>query len=375
MFNAFGKLWLKGAKRLAKAQVAQQKKLTKKISKKVVKALVAAPAKKPHAAKQRAKVGRSSTRTAGTRTAGTWTRSIQASAPGVTPVRRLSYWLYLPPPALAADTVPAMSVEPMPLVIMLHGCEQTAPEFAAGTRMNELAARHGFAVLYPQQSLNAHPQRCWPWYKRSVQHGGDEVILIAGMVEKIIARHAVDRSRVYVAGLSAGAALAQTLALRHPHLIAAVASHSGPAFGLADSRMQAFAVMQHGGYQIVPPIQALLADSPGFPGMPVLILQGQQDPVVRPVNAAQLVRQFCAVNAMPETAHAAPVNRAARGACDAYRVTDYKRGSKTMVRLCEVANLAHAWSGGDPAQRYNTASGPDASKLAWDFFKRHRRAT
>ena len=368
MFNAFGKLWLKGAKRLAKAQVAQQKKLTKRISKKVVKALVAAPAKKPRAAKRPAKVG-----TGSTHAAGSWTRSVQSSAPGVAPVRRLSYWLYLPPPTVAVGTVPSMTAKPLPLVIMLHGCEQTAPDFAAGTRMNQLAARHGFAVLYPQQSLTAHPQRCWPWYKRSVQHGGDEVILIAGMAEKIIARHAIDRSRVYVAGLSAGAALAQTLALRHPHLIAAVASHSGPAFGVADSRMQAFSVMQHGGHHVVPTIQALLADSPGFPGMPVLILQGRQDPVVRPVNAAQLVRQFCAVNAMPETSHDAPANRAARGACDAYRVTDYKRGSKTMVRLCEVANLAHAWSGGDPAQRYNTASGPDASKLAWDFFKRHRR--
>ena len=105
----------------------------------------------------------------------------------------------------------------------------------------------------------------------------------------------------------------------------------------------------------------------------MMILQGAMDHVVRPVNARRLVQQFRSLNRLADAPTAAPLSKPARGANDAYRLTDYRRGRKTLVRLCEVAHLAHAWSGGDPSLRYNAAQGPDASALLWDFFKRHRR--
>ena len=410
MINAFGKLWLKGAKRLAKASATQLKKQQKKLQKTVVKTVVKSisDSLKPAGSKPRATAARRSatgtSRTPARRTAGgaarkpatglhappealsaggAWTRSYHSESGAGSTARRMTYWLYVPyriaGMADAGHLLPTASQpkhiapKPIPLVIMLHGCDQTAPDFAAGTRMNRLAARHGFAVLYPQQSIRAHAQRCWPWYKRSLQQGGDEIALIAGMTLKAIERHGFDRSRVYAAGLSAGAALAQTLAVRHPDLFAAVGSHSGPAYGVASSRMSAFSVMQNGGQQVDQPIVHVLQARPDFPEMPMMILQGAMDHVVRPVNARRLVQQFRSLNRLADAPTAAPLSKPARGANDAYRLTDYRRGRKTLVRLCEVAHLAHAWSGGDPSLRYNAAQGPDASALLWDFFKRHRR--
>ena len=391
MLKAFGKLWLKGAKRVAAAQRAQQKKILKSLlpappkprakavkrplavtARPVTAATGAAPlrvlrkAAAPRKATAPRKVPAAVQATISTHpgAGGSWTRAFHV-APDTAGARRLTYWLYVP--ATAADAAP------MPLVIMLHGCGQDAVEFASGTGMNRLAARHGFAVLYPQQSLSAHPQRCWPWYRRALQHGAEEVALIAGLTETLLVRHAFERRRVYVAGLSAGAALAQTLAVCHPHLIAAVGSHSGPAFGLAHSRTSAFTVMQHASAVPMQPVTALLAETPDFPVMPIMIIQGAQDPVVRPVNGAVLARQFCGLNHLGSDSAPVILDKAARGKRDGFRTTDYRRGSKTLVRMCEVTHLGHAWSGGDPALRYNAAKGPEASVLLWDFFKRHRR--
>ena len=410
MLKAFGKLWLKSAQRLAKAQVVQQKKLQRKLVKTLLPAV-----KKPRVASARrsAATKKAATRPAGTGTGhrlptgarhqsvagaapdaitsmrldsgGSWSRAYYVSplADSRGRYRRMTYWLFVPNasearPAVGAsappdDTGDWTTAPQLPLVVMLHGCEQTAEDFAAGTRMNRLAARHGFAVLYPQQSASAHTQRCWPWYKRSLQQGGDEVALVAGLLEKVMARNGFDRSRVYVAGLSAGAALAQALALHHPDLFAAVGSHSGPVYGVAESRLGAFAVMQAGSRDAARIASQLLIDRPDFPVMPILILQGEQDLVVRPVNAGQLARQFCILNQLAPDAHEPAVLRKARGAIDAWRRTDYKREGRVVVRLCEVAHLTHAWSGGDASLRYNAARGPDASALLWDFFKRQRR--
>ncbi len=397
ILKTFGKLWLKSARRLAKVQVVEQKKLQKKLVKSLMPAV-----KKPRTAPRRRAASAKRAETvqagAGTPTAarsgsgasmaagiaaaatrldsgGSWSRGYHVSplADSRGRRRRMTYWLYVP--HASAHGIASASAAPgqVPLLVMLHGCDQTAEDFAGGTRMNQLAARHGFAVLYPQQSASAHAQRCWPWYKRSLQHGGDEVALVAGMLEKVAALNGFDRSRVYVAGLSAGAALAQTLAVQHPRVFAAVASHSGPVYGVADSRLSAFTVMRAGSRDAGRTATRLLVERPDFPVMPILILQGGQDPVVRPVNAGQLAQQFCILNRMASTAHETPVLRAARAANDAWRRTDYKHQGRVVVRLCEVTHLAHAWSGGDASLRYNAARGPDASALLWDFFRRHRR--
>ena len=305
---------------------------------------------------------------------GAWTRELfkpAASARDNDARHGLHYWLYWPSSAPAT---------PRPLVVMLHGCGQTAPEFAQGTRMNELAERKGFAVLYPQQSVTSEASRCWPWYTQANQRGGDTAAVLRELIDSVLERHPVDRRRVYVAGISAGAAMAQILALNHPSLVAAVGMHSGPVFGTADSAASAFSVMQHGDAtrfaQALKPVRR--GDSAPI-RMPALLIHGDADKVVRSVNLMQVARQFLQVNGLEGDA-AQPALRdypaRVRGAQPrhGYRTLSYSADDgKPRVVVCQVTGLDHAWSGGRGGLRYNSGTGPDASLMLWNFFARQRR--
>jgi poly(hydroxyalkanoate) depolymerase family esterase len=382
MLKGLSRLWWRGVKRVNKAQHSQGKKL--------VKALLAPPAKRSRPKTSRPKSTASSTVTlsaaskpkvggASGQLPGKWlagycnvlARDGQARQPRQLHARRISYWLYLPD---------RESIAGLPLVVMLHGCDQTATQFAAGTRMNHLAEKKGFAVLYPQQSLRSHSLRCWPWFEKSNQHGGGDVQLITGAIDKVAQQYAIDPTRIYVAGLSAGAAMAHIVALTHPHRIAAVGLHSGPVFGAGHTRMGAYAVMQGGSIKASgSAIEEVSRKFGGLPRMPAILMHGEADHVVRPINQMQLVQQFKILNRLgPE--HAAPlVFKPAKGGTknpsNPYRLQDYVVAKKLLLRVCEVFHLDHAWSGGDCELKYNACNGPDASKMMWDFFARHRRVT
>lgn len=289
--------------------------------------------------------------------------------------RSMHYWLYLP------DRAPLLTAQAQgwPLVVMLHGCEQTATQFAQGTRMNRLAERQGYAVLYPQQSLSGHAHRCWKWYDKATQEGGGDVRLIVGIIEQVMARYPIDRSRVYIGGISAGAGMANIVALNHPELIAAVGLHSGPVFGAGHNAIGALGVMQHGALKGVDAaITDLLAGAPGFPSMPTILIQGQGDKVVRPINQAQLVRQGLLLNRLPADSAVSVVLTPAgrpggRNPANAHEVRDFQVGKKVLLRVARIDNLEHAWSGGDAALAFNARPGPSASKMMLDFFARHQR--
>ena len=261
----------------------------------------------------------------------------------------------------------------MPLVVMLHGCRQTALSFARGSRMNQWADAGGFMVLYPQQSMTRQVQRCWRWFKHDDLHGGADADLIAALIRAEVARHGLDPERVYIAGLSAGAGLAALVALRHPALIAALAMHSGPVVGDAHTAAAGLNTMRRGSIKPLLPLLREVADPAAFQlGMPTMILQGQMDPAVAPRNARQLFEQFRALNGLP--ADEPPVERVlGLGTEKAYRRVDLLRGRKTVLRLCEITRVEHAWSGGDASVRYHARSGPDASALIWRFFQGQRR--
>ena len=282
----------------------------------------------------------------------------------------MGYWLYLP----SYDTV-----APLSLVVMLHGCSQTAAQFSQGTRFNQLAEEKGFAVVYPQQSLRSHPSRCWNWYEKEVQEGGGEARLIVGIIEQVVRRYGMDRTRIYIAGLSAGASLANIVALNFPELIAAVGMHSGPVFGGGHSRLAGLAIMQAGaGSQGQRAINTLLERTPDIPPLPAIVIHGQEDTVVRPINANQVKLQFQLLNRL-DSAQARPAvfkkgkQRGSRNTANPYRIHDHYLGRKLMLRICDIEGLGHAWSGGDASLRFNASEGPDASRMMWDFFKRHRR--
>ena len=303
--------------------------------------------------------------------AGTWKKSFfSLLGAGLAPARRMMYWLYLPAGVPKA---------PLALVVMLHGCRQTATDFAASTRMNQLAARKGFAVLYPQQSAAVDSNCCWHWYRRATQEGHGDVELIAKMVKQVSDQYRLDSSRTYVAGLSAGAGLAAIVALRHPQMFAAVGLHSAPVYGTSDTPMSGFQAMQQGASLGYRDAVREFTDSPAqFPGMPVMLMQGKSDPVVRRVNLDHLAAQFLLVNA-PFIVRADPVVRSyaerlgGRSPRNAYKTATYHSGRKPMLVKCEIDSLGHAWSGGEVGLDYTAPEGPDATLLLWTFFSRQRR--
>lgn len=354
MARSFTNLFFKAAKKIGKLQRAAMRMAVPKAAKKR-----AAP--KRNAAKSATASATRGAAAGQSLGVGRWEASRQFSD---SQGHRLTYARYTP-------VTP--SREGMPLVVMLHGCRQTALSFARGTRMNQWADAGGFMVLYPQQSMTRQVQRCWRWFQPDDEHGGAEADLIAALIRAECARYSLDPERVYIAGLSAGAGMAALVALRHPRLIAAAAMHSGPVAGDAHSATGGIGTMRRGALKPLLPLLERVADPAVFRlGMPAIILQGQLDPTVAPRNARQLFEQFRAVNDLPP--ESVPVERVlGLGTDKSYRRVDMLRGNRTVLRLCEITLVEHAWSGGDASVRYHARGGPDASALIWRFFQTQRR--
>ncbi|NPT35116.1 extracellular catalytic domain type 1 short-chain-length polyhydroxyalkanoate depolymerase [Paraburkholderia xenovorans] len=379
MAKSLSKIWLRGLKRLLAIQTEHARTTTKRTTTRPARPASAKPSTKVRPLKPaetvRAPAKREAPRAAARESrvrprasawaSGSWTRSFHSApaAPGRL-VNHLQYGLYVP-----AGHAP----EAMPLVVMLHGCTQSIDEFAEGTRMNVLADRFGFAVVYPEQSKHVHSHRCWHWYDASESAGGAEARAVVSLVDALVAQYGFDRERVYVAGISAGAGLTALLAVKYPEHFAAVALHSGPAFGEAHSGITAMDVMRRGTRREPAELVDETADVANYPGMPAIIIHGDADHVVAPINADQLAVQFLRLNRIVDETGARKSGEVREERKGGVVMRDYVRGGRRIVRLCRVQGLAHAWSGGDDAVPFHSAKGPDASGMVWEFFRHQRR--
>ncbi len=257
------------------------------------------------------------------------------------------YKLYLPP---------ASGEEPLPLVVMLHGCTQNPDDFAAGTGMNDAALQRGFYVLYPAQTQHANASRCWNWFKRNHQkRGRGEPALLAGMTKEVMARYNVDPQRVYVAGLSAGGAMAAILGDAYPDLFAAVGVHSGLPTGAATNMPGALSAMKTGAAPA-----ARTTVSP-----PTIVFHGDQDTTVSPVNGEQVISASAGLLKCEK-------KRARRSNGREYTQRTYKDGGGSVVaEHWAVHGAGHAWSGGSARGSYTDATGPDATQEMIRFFLDH----
>ncbi len=282
-----------------------------------------------------------------------------------------NYYVYVPAGLTRLDRVP--------LLVMLHGCKQNARLFAEGTRMNALADLHRFIVLYPEQSARVHPLCCWRWFESDTLKGAGDAAVIAELVRTVARRYPVDRSRVYVAGMSAGGAMASILVLCYGAMFAACAIVSGVMYRAADSVLEAIAVMRRGSRT---PPGAAAGDAArkssrcvGF--VPALVMHGDRDSAVNPLNADQIIEQFREV-AQAVTTAPAPLaesdERRVTTAGRAYRQRDYLSENRVLLRKIIVEGLGHAWSGGDDRHAFNDAAEPDASQLIWEFVSEFRRS-
>lgn len=248
--------------------------------------------------------------------------------------------------------------EQLPLLVMLHGCGQDASALAASTRMNTLAARERFFVLYPEQNRMSNLQGCWNWFQTRSGMAQREADAILGAIEHICRTQAVDPERVALAGLSAGAGMAALVATRQPQRFRAIAMHSGIAPGLAQSTASALGAMR--GLRSAAPLAALAAGT-HLPAL--LVIQGRADSTVAPANGAKAALLWAA----RESAKPGRPRRLQRGARYAQTVTDYKHRGRLVSTLCEIDKLGHAWSGGAASQAYGDPKGPDASRMIWAF--------
>lgn len=268
--------------------------------------------------------------------------------------------------------------ERRPLLVMLHGCQQGAADFAASTRMNDLAHRHRFRVLYPEQSADANAFRCWNWFLPEEPAGEGEAAAIANLTRDIALRYPVDRSRIYVAGLSAGGALTAQLAMSHGALFAACAIIAGLMHRAADSPGEALQAMRTGTRRSPTDVVDELAHDPNVDlrFVPALILSGDQDSTVHPSNAEKLIAQFLRVAELSSESSARLElvrNRVLHPGGRSYRQDDYVYHGRALLRFISIEGLGHAWSGGDAAYPFNDAMPPEASKLVWDFLSGFER--
>ena len=258
--------------------------------------------------------------------------------------------------------------ERLPLMVMLHGCSQDARSFAASTRMNVVAARERFLVLYPEQSRLSNPQGCWSWFETKSGRAYSEAALIMLAINQVSLLYSADRDRVALAGLSAGASMAALLVTRYPERFKAVTMHSGIAPGVAHSTMSAVSAM-HGHRSPKPLHSATKAMATAWP--PLMVIHGDKDAVVSVHNG----RAAAQVWADASGALAARERGVQRGKRYPMKVTDFKRGGVTMATLVRIGQLGHAWSGGAGDEHFSDGNGPDASRMAWGFAAKQFDAT
>ncbi len=258
-----------------------------------------------------------------------------------------------------------LAAQPVPLIVMLHGCMQSPEDFAAGTGMNEAAEARTCLVLYPGQTAAAHKQRCWRWFSAHDQRRDlGEPSIIAGITRQVMREYAVDPARVYVAGLSAGGAAAAIMGQAYPDLYAAIGVHSGLACGAACDPASALHAMQHGNAAIT---RNRRAASPGSRMLPAIVFHGDRDTVVSPRNADDVVAQLKQGRAfgMRDASGRSPDGTAFR------RVLSLDASGTPVIEQWTIQGGGHAWSGGRQAGSFTDARGPDATREMLRFFAGH----
>ncbi len=259
----------------------------------------------------------------------------------------------------------------LPLIVMLHGCTQDPDDFAAGTRMNFLAEADGFLVVYPTQAAASNPSKCWNWFRDADQRRDEgEPALIAGITRRVMVEYHNDARRIYVAGLSAGGAMAAIMAATYPDLYAAVGVHSGLAPGSAHDLPSALRAMHAGGQG---------RGAGAGHAIPLILFQGDSDSTVHPCNADDLIGQWVGARPPSSSGGTAPSPLLLQGKSvggRAYTRVNYQdaRG-QTVAEQWTVHGAGHAWSGGSNNGSYTDPDGPDASRELVRFFHEHPRGT
>jgi len=259
----------------------------------------------------------------------------------------------------------------LPLVVMLHGCTQSPDDFAAGTRMNLIAEEQTFFVVYPAQPSEANAAKCWNWFRPSDQRRGQgEPSLIAGITGQVMRDYSVDPQRVYIGGLSAGAAAAAVMGATYPDLYAAICVHSGLAWAAANDIPSAFAAMRQGGSSASSRSGDRSAVLEHGSAVPTIVVRGHRDNTVHPRNGDHVIAQNRTTNSQKNVHR----GRVPGGHTYTRTIHTDARG-RSILEHWEIHGAGHAWSGGSPAGSYTDPRGPDAAREMLRFFLEHPSPT
>jgi poly(hydroxyalkanoate) depolymerase family esterase len=279
----------------------------------------------------------------------------------------LDYELYVPSTYRAGA--------PMPVVVGLHGCSQSADAFRQLSGLDALAESKGFIVLFPQQLSSRNYLTCWNWFQQPDMHrGSGEPAIIAGMVQAVEQLYSVDTHRVYVAGFSAGGAMANVMGATYPDMFAAVGSGSGCEYdglpclgngGPSPSQTGQEAYQAMGSFARV---------------MPAIVFQGDSDNIVAPANGPQIVQEWQVTDNYVASGSANgpiptyPTNQSfgwtPGGAMDTVSYYGDGHGNE-LIEYWSIHGMGHAWSGGNSSQLYSYPSGPSESDAMYSFFTKH----
>lgn len=260
----------------------------------------------------------------------------------------------------------------LPLVVMLHGCTQDPDDFAAGTQMNAAAEAQQCLVLYPQQSQAANSSKCWNWFSAGdQQRDAGEPSIIAGMTREVAEKYKIDPAQIYIAGLSAGGAMAAIMGTTYPELYAGVAVHSGLPYGAATDLPSALSAMKSGMTRAAPHAQQA-SGTRAFKGIPIIVFHGDADHTVNVRNGEQVL-----VGTAPSAGGADRVSRQSGQVANghAYTRTVHKDADgKPVAEHWLIHGFGHAWAGGSAAGSYTDARGPDATGEMMRFFYTHSKS-
>ena len=266
-----------------------------------------------------------------------------------------------------------------PLFVMLHGCTQDATQFSTGTKMNALSEEKEFLVLYPEQNSSSNSSKCWNWFETSHQsRGSGEPSVIAGMVQSIKTNYSIQNDQVYVAGLSAGAAMSVIMGATYPDVFSGIGVGAGLEYKAATSMNEAFTAMSSGGAN---PIQrgrdAYNAMGSRAKPLKVIVFHGTSDYTVNKVNGDQVISQWAVTNSLAATGtegwlddQADKTENLQVPSGKSYTVYDYKAQDENVwMKKVNILKMGHAWSGGSSQGSYTDPQGPDASRMMWEFFQ------
>lgn len=269
----------------------------------------------------------------------------------------------------------------LPLVVMLHGCTQNPDDFAAGTRMNAIAEEKQCLVVYPAQAQSANGSKCWNWFNAIDQKREQgEPSIIAGITREVIDTYHADATQVYVAGLSAGGAMAVIMGTLYPDLYAAVGIHSGLPYAAAADLPTAMAAMKSGMSADRARTSPVSGRNSRLQAIPVIVFHGDHDKTVHPRNGDQITAQSihdigghaAASGSGGKARLKATVERGQTPNGHAYtRTTHQGESGPAVVEQWLVHGAGHAWFGGSSCGSYTDAKGPDASQEMMRFFSTH----